>query len=111
MTFEPTTPKKKSLRYCWGSLGLLPVATLAMTGGPCGGPNGAVGSALLFSVGAGSMSLAGLGVFRAFQVIRGETGGDRVWTAFSMLCASFAGLVGGLLASIGAFAFYEYLRY
>jgi hypothetical protein len=111
MTIETTTLAKKSLRYCWGSIALLPVATLAMTGGPCGGPNGAVGSALLFFVGSGSISLSGFGIVRALQVIREKTGGDRVWTAFSMLCAGFAGLVGGFLAFIGAYAFYEYVRY
>jgi hypothetical protein len=111
MIMETTAPSKKSLRYCWGSLALLPVATLAMTGGPCGGPNGAVGSALLFFVGAGSLVLAGFGIVRAISRISEEAGGDRVWTGFSVLCASLAGLVGGFLALIGAFAFYEYLRY
>ncbi len=101
---ESASELKKGLWSCWGSLAILPVAALAMTGGPCGGPNGLAGSIVLLGVGLGCLALAGVGIFRVSRGFRVADRDIRAWCVISMICAGAACLVGLFFTFIGAVA-------
>src|SRR4030088_2994170 len=96
---------------CWCSLLVLPVGLLAIGGGPCAGPQNALGSAILLGAGCAA---AGAAIYGVVQVLRGIKTRDipmRLMGVLSMLCAGFAGLVGGVCVLIGFESLQVYLRY
>jgi hypothetical protein len=80
---------KKALWCCWGAVLIVPVAGLAMNGGPCGGPDGVAGSIVL------------LGVSRQFRSAQSDI---RAWCVVSIVVAGLASLAGTVFTLLGGVA-------
>jgi len=99
---ENTERLRKRLRFCWGSLLLVPLAGLAVSGGPCGGPDGPLGAAILFAIGLASLGLAVYGVLGIRQ--KGQTDVANGWVVLSVSCAVLASLADAVFILLGGFA-------
>jgi hypothetical protein len=95
---------KKALWCCWGAVLIVPVAGLAMNGGPCGGPDGVAGSIVLLGVGLGCLALAGTGILRVSRQFRSAQSDIRAWCVVSIVVAGLASLAGTVFALLGGVA-------
>ncbi len=104
-------PFRSGLRLCWISIFVLPAGLLAIGGGPCAGPQNALGSAILFGVGCCAAAAAIYGAVRVLRGIRARAIAMQVLGVFSVVCAGFAVLVGGVYLLLGFVSLQAYLRY
>lgn len=107
----PTSQLKSGLWFCWLSLLALPVGLLAIGGGPCAGPRNAAGSAILFTIGMGSLVLAVYGIVQVIRGFRAAKNLMRIGGALSICCAGLAGFVGGIYLTIGIISLEAFLKY
>jgi hypothetical protein len=92
---------KKALWYCWSAVLILPVAGLAMTGGPCGGPDGVAGSIVLLGVGVGCLALVRVGILGVSREFRSAPRDLRAWCVISAIVAGLASLAGIAFTLVG----------
>lgn len=104
-------PLKSGLWLCWTSIFVLPMGLLAIGGGPCAGPQNALGSAILLGVGGGAAGAAAIGVVKVLRSIRAEAVAGKIWSGFSVLCAGFAAFVGAVYVLLGFVSLEAFLRY
>ena len=104
-------PFRSGLWLCWISLFVLPVGLLAIGGGPCAGPQNALGSAILLTVGGCAAAAAIYGVIRVLRGIKARAISVQLWGVLSVGCAGFAALVGGVYILLGFVSLQAYLRY
>jgi len=102
---------KSGMLLCGLSIVLIPVGFLAIGGGPCAGPNNALGSAILLSIGLGCAAGALLGSARVVRGFRAATNPLRLAAVASVCCAGLGLFAGLLYLYIGAEALQAYLRY
>jgi len=107
----PHNQFRTGLWLCWLSLLALPLGLLAIGGGPCAGPRGALGSAILFSVGMLAVGGGLFGIVRVFQGIKQTSNRLRVAGVLSVCVAVFASLGGGAYLLVGYISLRAYLRY
>src|SRR5258707_14231554 len=107
----PHNQFRTGLSLCWLSLRALPLGLLAIGGGPCAGPRGALGSAILFSVGMFGVGGGIFGIIRIFQGIKQATNLMRVAGVLSVSVAVCASLAGGAYLLFGYVSLRSFLRY
>jgi hypothetical protein len=97
--------------WCALSLLLLPAGLLAIGGGPCAGPNNALGSMILLSVGLACTGAAIYGSSRLVRGLRSATNVLRVAAVLSLIGSVFIVLLGGFYLVMGAVSFQSYMSY
>jgi hypothetical protein len=105
------TQLKTGLWLCWVSLFALPVGLLAIGGGPCAGPNNAIGSTILLIVGSIGVGGGLFGIFKISRGIKEVKNWLRVAGALSVVAAGFACLGGAAYLFIGYQSLRVFLQY
>jgi hypothetical protein len=102
---------KSGLKLCWASLLLLPVGLLGVSGGPCAGPSGTPGAAILLAVGLGSLVAAVYGIALIIRNWNRSPGSMRIFGGLSVLGALGALVGAGVYVLIGILTFSAFVRY